>query len=134
MPATLVKVLEPSSTRTDRTRTRSPTDRSLPEVVEALAERNYRIDVGLRVDAKVDQERAVGPFGRIHRRPDVGELVDPHSRQTVGVRELDEVGNVGELHLGPNPAVEVVLELANHAKRKVVEQHDLDVELMLDSD
>src|SRR5438105_13277418 len=70
-PETLVSVFCPSSTSRDRMRMRlcvcgaatgdfgliSSIFRGLPEFVEALAERNDRIHVGLGVDAEVDQER-----------------------------------------------------------------------------
>src|SRR5438105_13483736 len=97
-PETLVSVFCPSSTSSERTRTRfsvgsspfmgrcpaepdggaglgliSSIFRGLPEFVEALAERNDRIHVGLGVDAEVDQERTLRPLRRVERRRDVLE-------------------------------------------------------------
>src|SRR5450759_285374 len=56
----------------------------LPEVVQALAGRDDRVDVGLGVDAEIDQERAFGPLRSIHRRADLLEPVDSNGRQSVG--------------------------------------------------
>src|SRR5450759_277516 len=106
----------------------------LPEVVQALAERDDRVDVGLGVDTEVDQERALGPLRRIHRGAYLLAPVDSKGRPDVGVGELDEVRHVAEFGLRPHSAVEVVLELADHPEGEVVEKDDLDVELVLDSD
>src|SRR6476646_1285919 len=116
MPATLVRVLDPSWTSTDKTRTRLLTEGRLPELVEALAQRHDRVDVRLRIDAEVDQERALGALSQVERRPDVRERVDPDGRPTVGVAKLHEVGHVREVDLRAHAAVEVVLELAHHAE------------------
>src|SRR5438876_11274041 len=108
--------------------------RGLPELVEALAERDDRIHVGLGVDAEVDQEWALRPLRRIERGRDVLELLDAQRGQPVSLAELHEVRHVREVDLRADAAIEVVLELADHAERAVVEQHDLDVELVLDRD
>src|SRR5438876_5769228 len=147
-PETLVSVFCPSTTRSDRTRIRlcvcgaataglgliSSIFRGLPELAEPLAERNDRIDVGLGVDAEVDQEWALRPLRRIERRRDVLELLDAQRGQPVSLAELHEVRHMREADLRADAAIEVVLELADHAERAVVEQHDLDVELVLDRD
>src|SRR5438270_4103069 len=115
-PETLLRVFGPSSTSTDKTLILSGILGRLPEVVEALAQRDDGIDLGLGVDSEVDQERALGALGRIERRADLGQLVDAHRRQAVCVGELDEIGHVREVDLRADAAVEVVLELADHAE------------------
>src|SRR5690348_15493657 len=145
-PASLVSVLGPSSTTTERTRTFSrdaaACGRSivsgivggLPEFVQRLAEGHDRVDVRLGVDAEVDQERPGRALGRVEGRRDVLEALHAPRGKPVRLAELDEVRNVREVHLRAHAAVEVVLELADHAEREVVEEHDLDVEPVLDRD
>src|SRR5207248_2189610 len=150
-PETLVSVFCPSSTSNERTRILvsfpftgsgaaagfgfiSSIFRGLPELVEALAERDDRVDVGLGVDAKVDQERTLRALRGVEGRRDVLELLDPKCGQAVCLAKFHEVRHVGQVDLGAHSAIEVVLELADHAQREVVEEHDLDVELMLDRD
>src|SRR5947208_15212 len=126
-PETLVSVFCPSSTSSERTRTRftsppcgevgpdreavaagwglttpegrliSSIFRGLPEFVEALAERNDRIHVGLGVDAEVDQERALRPLRRVERRRDVLELLDAQRRQPVRLAQLYEVRHMRQV-------------------------------------
>src|SRR4030081_3804589 len=120
------------STVTASRRRRSCTIGQLPEVADPLAEGNDRIHIGLGVDPEIDQEGPLGPLRLIHRGRDLLELVDPAGGEPVGVGELDEVGHLGEVALGADAAVEVVLELADHPEREVVEEHDLHVELVLD--
>src|SRR4030081_2869592 len=122
------------STVTASRRRRSCTIGQLPEVVQALAEGHDRVDVGLRVDPEVDQEGTLGPLRNVEGGRDLVELVDPAGGQAIGLGELDEVRHLGEVDLGADAAVEVVLELADHPQREVVEEHDLDVELVLDRD
>src|SRR5438132_168426 len=108
--------------------------RSLPELIESLAERDDRIHVRLGVDSEVDQERALRPLRRIEGRRYVLELLDSQRRQPVRLAELHEVRHVRQVDLRSDASVEVVLELAHHAEREVVEQDDLHVELVLDGD
>src|SRR5207245_11190717 len=95
-PETLLSVFGPSSTRTDRTRILLGIFGSLPEVVEALAQGDDRIDLGLGLDTEVDQERAPGARGRTERRADRRQHVDAHRRQPARVGELPEARQVGE--------------------------------------
>src|SRR5438093_9952934 len=112
-PETLVSVFCPSTTRSDKTRIRlcvcgaataglgliSSIFRSLPELVEALAERNDRIDVGLGVDAEVDQEGALGALRGVEGRSDVLEFLHAQRGQPVRLAELHEVRHVGQVDL-----------------------------------
>src|SRR5439155_21005887 len=50
---------------------------SLAEFVEPLAKQVDRINVGLGIDAEVDQERTLRPFRGVERRRDVLESLDP---------------------------------------------------------
>src|ERR1700675_4032340 len=88
------------STVTASRRRRSCTIGQLPEVVEALAQRHDRGDVGLGVDPEVDQERSLGALRLVKSGRALVELVNPHRGQAVGVGELDEVGHLGEVALG----------------------------------
>src|SRR5205807_2840503 len=122
-----------SSTSTRKTRSWLCTVRQLPEVVQALAERHDRVDVGLGVDPEVDQEGPGCGLGLIEGRLDLLVPVYAPGFQPVGFGQLHEVGHHREVDLGPNPAVKVVLELADHAQAEVVEEDDLNRHLVLDS-
>src|SRR5438270_5671577 len=100
------------STVTASTRRRSCTIGQLPEVVQALAEGDDRVHVGFGVDPEVDQERPGRLLRLVERGRDLLELVDPPRGQAVCLGKFQEVGHLGEVDLGADAAVEVVLELA----------------------
>src|SRR5438552_12753959 len=83
--------------------------RHLDELAEALAQRNDRVDVGLGIDAEIDQERTFRPLRLVERLRDVVERADLHRRDAVGRAKLHEIGHHGQVDLRPDTAVEVVL-------------------------
>src|SRR5438105_15872075 len=93
------------STVTASSRRRSCTIGQLPEVVEPLAQRNDRVDVGLGVDPEVDQERPRRLLRLVEGGPDLLELVHPPAGEAVGVRQLEEVRHLGQVDLRADAAV-----------------------------
>src|SRR5215472_10545178 len=96
--------------------------RQLPEVVQASAQRHYRIDVGLGIDAEVDQHRSRRPLGQVESRLDLFHGLDADPGQSVRVGKLHEVRHLGQIDHAADTAVEIVLELTHHAQREVVQE------------
>src|SRR5215467_15436644 len=140
MPLTRVRTPGWSSTTAVRTRSLDPPPApslglpsrvligQLPEVVQAPTQRHDRIDVGLGIDAEVDKNRSRGPLGEVESRLDLLDALNADPGESVGLGELHEVRHLGQIDLGADAAVEVVLELTHHAEREVVQEHDLDVQ------
>src|SRR5215471_2232842 len=93
--------------------------RQLREVVEPLAQGHDGIDVGVGIDAEVDQHRPGRPLREVERGPHVLHALHAQAGQPVRVGQLDEVRHLAQVDLGADPAVEVVLELAHHTQREV---------------
>src|SRR5262249_52280973 len=107
--------------------------RQLPEVVQASAQRHYRIDVGLGIDAEVDQYRSRRPLRQVESRLDLLHRLDADAGQPVSLGQLHEVRHLGQIDLGADTAVEIVLELTHHAQREAVQDRHLHVHPITDS-
>src|SRR6266566_1031792 len=106
MPATRVRTPGWSTTTAVRTRRRSGGATALGvliwqlrEVVETLAQGHDRVDVRLRVDAEVDQDRPRRPLCEVEGLLHLLRPLDADARQAVRVGQLDEVRHVAEVDL-----------------------------------
>src|SRR5262249_61219537 len=97
--------------------------RQLPEVVQASAQRHYRIDVGLGIDAEVDQYRSRRPLRQVESRLDLLHRLDADAGQPVSLGPLHEVRHHGQTDLGAATAAGMVRDLTHLYHQQPVHKH-----------